>query len=62
MSSMTEEEKKELLGLLKNLGMTADVKRLDWLIAHHFDIRNIIEKGLAIEAPKGMYDNKIEEE
>ncbi len=55
MSSMTKEEKEELWELLKKLGMTADVKRLDWLVAHHFDIRNLIEKGLALEAPKDMY-------
>ena len=58
MSSMTEEEKVELWELLKNLGMTSDVKRLYWLLAHHFDIRNLIEKGLAIEAPEGMYNLK----
>jgi hypothetical protein len=28
---------------------------LDWLNAHHFDYRGLIEKGLALEAPKGMY-------
>lgn len=28
---------------------------LDFLISHHFDYRELIEKGLAIEAPKGMY-------
>jgi hypothetical protein len=27
----------------------------DWLNAHHFDYRGLIEKGIAIEAPKGMY-------
>ena len=27
----------------------------DWLNAHHFDYRGLIEKGLALEAPKGMY-------
>jgi hypothetical protein len=26
-----------------------------WLNAHHFDYRGLIEKGLAIKAPKGMY-------
>lgn len=31
---------------------------LDWLLAHHFDFRNLIEKGLALEAPKDMYDIK----
>ena len=58
MSSMTDAEKKELWELLKTLGMISDVKRLDWLVAHHFDIRNLIEKGLAIEAPEGMYNVK----
>ncbi len=28
----------------------------DWLNKHHFDYRNLIEKGLAIVAPKGMYN------
>lgn len=27
----------------------------DWLNAHHFDYRNLIEKGLALEASKDMY-------
>lgn len=31
---------------------------IDWLNAHHFDYRGLIEKGLAIEAPEGMYDIK----
>lgn len=30
----------------------------DWFNAHHFDYRGLIEKGLAIEAPKGMYNIK----
>ena len=28
---------------------------IDWLNAHHFDYRGLIEKGLALEAPEGMY-------
>ena len=28
---------------------------VDWLNAHHFDYRGLIEKGLALEAPEGMY-------
>ena len=28
----------------------------NWLNAHHFDYRGLIEKGLALEAPEGMYD------
>ena len=30
-------------------------RHMDWLNAHHFDYRGLIEKGLAIEAPQGMY-------
>lgn len=29
----------------------------DWLNAHHFDFRGLIEKGLALEAPEKMYKN-----
>ena len=32
----------------------------DWLNAHHFDYRGLIEKGLALEAPEGMYKTKTE--
>jgi hypothetical protein len=39
-----------------NLSDMADM--LSWLYLHHFDINNLIEKGLALEAPEGMY--KIE--
>ena len=31
---------------------------IDWLNAHHFDYRGLIEKDLAIEAPDGMYNIK----
>ena len=30
-------------------------KIIDWLNAYHFDYRGLIERGLAIEAPEGMY-------
>ena len=30
-------------------------RHIDWLNAHHFDYRGLIEKGLALEAPEGMY-------
>lgn len=32
-----------------------DMSAIDWLNAHHFDYRGLIEKGLAIEAPEDMY-------
>jgi hypothetical protein len=31
---------------------------VDWLDAHHFDYRGLIEKGLALEAPEDMYKTK----
>jgi hypothetical protein len=31
------------------------IDAIDWLNAHHFDYRGLIEKDLAIEAPEGMY-------
>lgn len=31
---------------------------VDWLNSHHFDYRGLIEKGLALEAPEGMYKTK----
>lgn len=65
MSSMTEEEKDEFENLLE--GIVDGVERwdkpdlceeYDWLNAHHFDYRGLIEKGLALEAPEGMYVQK----
>ena len=46
MSSMTEEEKDEYDRLVMcNASWVVD----DWLNAHHFDFRNLIERGLAID-------------
>ena len=61
MSSMTEEEKTEYgniaPGIEWNYGIHfPTTNKIDWLNAHHFDYRGLIEKGLAIEAPKGMYE------
>lgn len=76
MSSITEEEKKELksatcpkgtgyfdeqylicpmshFGEYISYDFMSDI--LNWLNAHHFDYRGLIEKGLALEAPKDMY-------
>ena len=35
-----------------------NMEAIDWLNAHHFDYRGLIEKGLALEAPEGMYNRK----
>lgn len=37
-------------------------KGIDWLLAHHFDFRGLIEMGLALEAPPEMYDKEESEE
>ena len=65
MSSMTEEEKKEYSTFqykitlqtheYKELNKETFSEYLDWLNAHHFDYRGLIEKGLALEATEGMY-------
>ena len=57
MSSMTDEESRELYAIRRSTQMTYSVepKELDYLNAHHFDYRGLIEKGLALKAPKDMY-------
>ena len=35
-----------------------DFGAIDWLNAHHFDYRGLIEKGLALEAPEDMYETE----
>lgn len=58
MSSMTEEEEVEWF---ESVVPTMDCdKQLDFYCKYHFDYRGLIEKGLALEAPKGMYDTKTE--
>lgn len=47
MSSMTGEQRKEY-GLV--LCGELSINQYDWLNAHHFDYRGLIEKGLAIDA------------
>ncbi len=59
MSSMTEEEKNEYFGRTMTIDIVQASKEvIDWLNAHHFDYHNLIEKGLALEAPEGMYNNQ----
>ena len=69
MSSMTEEEKEEVRQRfcyeweesIMELYYSIEIRDvdcfIDWLNEHHFDYRGLIEKGLAIEAPKDMYKN-----
>ena len=64
MSSMTEEEINELILIsdtvlwLGNKRSTCvlSLEQMDWLNSHHFDYHGLIEKGLALEAPEGMYE------
>ena len=72
MSSMTEEEKKELQEIAVALSYNKDdimigtqinsFRQLDGVLdlfnSHHLDWRGLIEKGLALEAPEGMYNIK----
>lgn len=61
MSSMTEEEEREVR-ILWNEDFVGDnswyhcyPKTADFYLSHHLDFRNLIPKGLALEAPAGMY-------
>ena len=59
MSNMTEEERKEYAKLLfADLGGVLEdyYKSLDYLNSIHIDYRGLIERGIALEAPEGMYD------
>ena len=63
MSNMNEEEKEEYRNI-DNRSYSCPIDyahipasdRIDWLNAHHFDFRNLIGRGLALEAPEGMYN------
>ena len=60
LSSMTKEEENEYEILIDcsdySCFKTSD-KVINWLNSHYFDYRGLIEKGLAIEAPEGMYES-----
>ena len=63
--SMTPEEKEEYNQTLNVLEDGLGTKltytthyALDWLNEHHYDFRNLIEKGLAVEAPEKLYRKK----
>jgi hypothetical protein len=67
MSSMTKEEYEQYRKFsyygaagyrnndYKEMVATPSFEKMDFLNAHHFDYRGLIEKGLALEAPEGMY-------
>lgn len=59
MSSMTEEEKDDYENYTlhwcdkSEYGYASEI--VDYLNQHHFDYRDLIHMGLALEAPEGMY-------
>jgi hypothetical protein len=57
MESMTEEEEKEFIKFrwTTHDGKPRMYEWCDYANEHHFDYRGLIEKGLALEAPDGMY-------
>lgn len=64
MSSMTDGEKAIYSNyqiMVRRIGLTFEYNIdyiTEWLLQHHLDFRGLIEKGLAIEAPEGMYNFK----
>ena len=62
MSSMTEDEKLIYEYYEEgtcNSGLASEL--IDWLNKNMFDYRGLIPLGLALEAPEGIYNNKIKE-
>jgi len=64
MSSMTDDERddmREELEWVESFGerfYDKTTEFYDWMNAHHFDYRGLIEKGLALEAPEDMYSKE----
>lgn len=69
MEDMTKEEYQEYIKLAHYTGAgvltiehgeksvwVLSLEKIDWLNAHHFDYRGLIEKGLAFKATKDMYN------
>ena len=73
LSSMTDEEEAEIANIIEEvydftfrteellemipMQKTFPMASVDWFYENGFDIRGLIEKGLALEAPQGMYKN-----
>lgn len=62
MSSMTEEEKTKIASMsnFNNITKSAEFVKcsypiIDYCCSRHLDFRGLISKGLALEAPGGMY-------
>lgn len=73
LSSMTDEEEAEIANIIEgiydftfrteellemiSMQKTFPMASIDWFHENGFDIRGLIQKGLAIEAPEVMYNN-----
>lgn len=58
MSSMTKEEKKKFIDTIQGDDksiLDETIRLIDFFNSIHIDYRGLIEKGLALEAKKGMY-------
>lgn len=56
LSSMTDEEENEYRAINGYEGLfPRNEEALDYVLENNFDYRGLIEKGLALEAPKDMY-------
>lgn len=58
MSSMTKEERHIFDKMTRGYTIHQQAALFDWLNEHHFDYRGLIEKGLALVAPEGMYERE----
>lgn len=51
LDSMSDEEEEEFTDLVIRIDLKDDsaiIELVDWAIAHHFDVRDLVEEGLAI--------------
>lgn len=66
LSSMTSDEKMTLAGICLKYAPSSDVEGmvselLKFYCYRYLDYNHLIEKGLALEAPEGMYDELMKE-
>ena len=58
MRNMTNDEENEYKSMCIQLNGIINIETFqtfDWFNKHHFDYRDLIKRGLALEAPEGLY-------
>lgn len=63
---MTEDERKKWYEAIVN-SQECSIEKSEtscsyvnnWYLQHNFDVNGLITKGVAIEAPEGMYEKKV---